>query len=288
MRVLRRRWAAWVAVAVLALAGVVVIGGLGRAQVATAGVDDGDPWRQWSAHDETSTATIEHGALDAFLGIYLVKDGDGGLTRVAYGRVTPDDRRALGAYIGMLEAEDIAAFNRREQFAYWVNLYNAVTLRLILDHYPIESIRDINDGPLSAGPWKRELVTVNGQSLRLDDIEHRILRRLWREPRVHYAVNCASVGCPNLADRAYTGATLDEQLDAGARAYINSPRGVTIDGDGRLIVSSLYDWFREDFGMSDEDVIEHLRTYADDDLTAALATRTSIDGYRYNWALNGA
>jgi hypothetical protein len=271
----------------LALAAMVVIGGPGRAQVATPGAVDGDAAQPWAAHDETSTATIDHRALDEFLAEYLVSDDDGGLTRVAYGTVTPEDRRALGAYIDMLEAQDIAALNRNEQFAYWVNLYNAATLALVLDNTPIASIRGINDGLLSPGPWDRELVTVNGRRLSLDDIEHRILRRLWREPRVHYAVNCASVGCPNLADRAYTGATLDAQLDTGARRYVNSPRGVSIDGDGRLVVSSLYDWFREDFGSNDEDVIEHLRAYADDDLRAALANRTSIDGYAYDWALNG-
>ena len=118
-----------------------------------------------------------------------------------------------------------------------------------------------------------------------DDIEHRILRPLWREPRTHYAINCASIGCPNLMREAFTAGNTEALLDAGARAYVNHPRGVTVAGDN-LVVSSIYDWFQVDFGGSDKGVIRHLRQYAEPALEARLQRFDSIDDDEYDWSLN--
>ena len=120
--------------------------------------------------------------------------------------------------------------NQSEQFAYWVNLYNAKTVDLVVAHYPVRSIRDIGiSGLLATGPWGKKVVRVEGVDLSLDDVEHKILRPLWRDPRIHYAVNCASAGrCPNLARSAYTGASLEAMLKVAARDYVNSPRGASI------------------------------------------------------------
>lgn len=184
-----------------------------------------------------------------------------------------------------MQATRISSFNQREQFAFWVNLYNAVTVRTVLDHYPVASIRDINDGFLSPGPWDRPLVTVEGKSVTLNDIESRILRPLWDDPRIHYVLNCASVGCPNLEVAAYRGKGLNARLDAAARSYINNPRGVRVDGD-RLVISSIYAWFEDDFGGSESAVLAHLKRYADPDLSRDLAQHGTIGGYDYDWALN--
>ncbi len=228
---------------------------------------------------------VDHGVWGAFLQRYVVSDEEG-LNRVAYGKVTAEDRASLEAYIASLEAIDPTRLGGDEAFAYWVNLYNAVTVKIVLDHYPIASIRDIRTG-FRAGPWKRDVVRVNGRDLSLDDIEHGILRQYWNEPRVHYAVNCASIGCPNLAKRPYSGSTLDMDLDKAASAYINSPRGVSLKR-GRLKVSSLYRWFRSDFGRKERDVVDHLRHYAAPELQMALAGKTDIDSYEYDWRLNDA
>jgi hypothetical protein len=203
--------------------------------------------------------------------------------------VTPADRAALRAYLAALAATPISRFNRGEQLAYWINLYNALTLTVVLDHYPVQSIRDIDISPglFASGPWDKTLITVEGESLTLNDIEHRILRPIWNDPRIHYAVNCASVGCPNLQDRAFTGATVAGVLDQAARTYVNHPRGARLEGH-RLVASKLYDWFQEDFGGGEAGVIAHLRRYAEPAFAAALARVSEIDRYEYDWGLNDA
>jgi hypothetical protein len=122
----------------------------------------------------------------------------------------------------------------------------------------------------------------------LDDIEHETMRPTFRDPRVHYAVNCASIGCPNLPPRAWRAATLERELDAAAAAFVNHPRGVTVLPDGRLRVSSIYAWFREDFGGSEAGVVAHLRRHAAPPLAARLGERTAIAEDAYDWALNDA
>ena len=238
------------------------------------------------AFDAASAETVDHSAWSAFLGAYVV-EGEDGINRVRYGDVTVADRTALNAYIAALENIEVTALNRPEQFAYWVNLYNAATIRVVLENYPVDSIRDIKPNVLAFGPWKMNVVEVMGRKLSLDNIAHDILRVAWDEPRVHYAVNCASVGCPNLAVTAYTGAALEDMLDAAARGYINHPRGARVTDRG-LVVSSIYDWYKEDFGGSDAGVIAHLKAYADANLAADLAEMTAIADHAYDWSLNDA
>lgn len=250
-----------------------------------AAAPEAEPWDRWRPHDPTSEATVDHGAWTAFLKRYVARDETLDLDRVRYAAVTDADRAALEAYIRRLENTAIADYDRDEQFAFWLNLYNAVTVRLVLDAYPVDSIRDIHGGLFDRGPWDREVTAVADTELTLNDIEHRILRPIWNDPLIHYGVNCASVGCPNLRTRAYTGAEVHMQLRENARAYVNSPRGVRID-DGRVVVSKIYDWYQEDFGGSEAGVISHLRRYAAPALSARLDAADGIDGYAYDWSLN--
>jgi hypothetical protein len=248
---------------------------------------EADLWERWTAHDAQATATIDHGAWSDFLARYLHEDGED-VTRLDYGGVAASDRERLDAYIERLAGIAISDYSRPVQFAYWVNLYNAVTVDVVLEHYPVDSIRDIDISPgwFSSGPWGRKLVTVEGEALSLDDIEHRILRPIWSDPRIHYAVNCASVGCPDLQPEAFTAAGLDEQLDRAARGYVNDRRGFTVTADNELIVSSIYDWFQADFGDSESGVVDHLREYADESGAAMLERRDGYDEHRYDWSLN--
>lgn len=232
---------------------------------------------------------VDHSAFDRLLKTY-VKQGVDGVNRVDYASLKRDDHATLKIYISGLQSVDPNTLGRNEQFAFFVNLYNAQTIDIVLDHYPVKSIKNISLGgglfaAISGGPWKAKLVKVNGVALSLDDIEHRILRKRFKDPRVHYAVNCASVGCPNLAGGAYTGTKLDAQLDAGARSYINHPRGMRFEGR-TLIASSIYDWFKEDFGGTDQGAIKHARKYAGPDLATKLSTVESIGGFGYDWSLN--
>ncbi len=242
--------------------------------------------QRFAPHEPRSERTVDHSDWAGMLKRHVTQD-DNGLNRVDYAAWKRENREELLAYIDKLESVEVTKLSRREQFAYWVNLYNAVTVALILKHYPVDSIRDIDISPgfFSDGPWGAKLVEVGGVKLSLDNIEHDILRVNWHDPRVHYAVNCASVGCPNLARDAYTGKRLDEQLDAAARAYIASPRGVHFDG-GRLTVSKIYRWYDEDFGNAEPGVITHISEYAEGETAERLAGLSSIDDYEYDWSLN--
>jgi hypothetical protein len=244
------------------------------------------PWEDWAVSNEADARVIDHGAWTGLLTSY-VKPGNDGLNRFAYGTVTPADKQQLKSYIAGLVEVEITGYNRKEQLAYWLNLYNAVTVQVILDHYPVKSIRDIDiSGFLKNGPWQKELVEVENTPLTLDNIEHDILRPIWRDPRIHYGVNCASVGCPNLMTEAFTSANVDALLDANARAYVNSPRGVLVNGNGDISVSSIYSWFAHDFGNSETGVINHLLKYAGDDLAASIRKSNDLSDTHYDWALN--
>ncbi len=243
-----------------------------------------DLWPRWAAHDPASTVWIDHGDWTRFLQTY-VKPDPTGLNRVDYRGVTPADRKGLADYIARLAALPVSRYSRPEQRAYWINLYNALTVNQVLAHYPLKSIRDISSGLFGGGPWDEALVTIEGEEVSLNDIEHRILRPIWKDPRIHYAVNCASVGCPNLLRSAFTAGTTEAMLEEAAKAYVNSPRGARVDGAG-LTVSSIYVWFQDDFGGTDASVITHLRRYADGPLKKTLAGRDTIDDHAYDWSLN--
>lgn len=246
-----------------------------------------DLWPRWQRHTPGARRAVDHAAWDAFLARH-VHPGEDGVHHVSYAAAKGADEAALADYVRMLEGTDVDALDRDEQFCFWGNLYNARTVLLILEHWPVRSITEIRISPglFSFGPWRRKLMEVKGEALSLDDIEHRIMRPIWRDPRVHYVVNCASIGCPNLKRTAWRPATLEADLEAGARDFVNHPRGVTVRANGRIVVSSIYTWFREDFGDSDTGVIAHLLRYAEPRLAAALRARNRIDGDDYDWAIN--
>lgn len=245
-------------------------------------------WAYWQAHDETSNTRVDHGAWAAFLGKYVSRGKDG-INRVRYAAVSDADLQALSGYINRLSGVTVTALTRDRQLAYWLNLYNALTVQVVLDHYPVKSIRDIDISPgwFSDGPWDKQLITIEGKDLSLNDIEHRILRPIWRDPRVHYALNCASLGCPNLRREPYEAERIDAQLDDQARNYVNHSRGVTVTGN-RVVLSRIYDWYRADFGGSTSRVLNHIRGYANPQLSEALEGVKGIAGYRYDWSLNDA
>ncbi len=215
-----------------------------------------------------------------------VSEGSDGLARFDYAALSasPSSMAALDSYIQMQAQKTPSAMPRNEAMAYWANLYNALTVQVVAQNYPVGSIREIKSG-VRKGPWKRKLVTVEGRTLSLDNIEHDIMRPTFKTPLVHYMVNCASIGCPNLKKTPWSADTLDVDLDAAARAYINSPRGVKIS-NGKVQASSIYKWFKKDFGGNNKGVLAHLIKYADADLAAQLQGRKKVDKYAYDWGVN--
>jgi hypothetical protein len=246
-------------------------------------------WSFWEKNVPGAAHHVPHDAWNTILKQFL-KIGSDGINRFAYASAR-DARSSIESYIAFLTNGPFAITQlpRNSQLGIWINIYNALTVKVVLDHYPVKSIRDIRISPglFSAGPWGKKLVTIEKQDVSLDDIEHRILRPIWKDPRIHYAVNCASIGCPNLQREAFTPDNAGSLLDAAARAFVNHPRGVQII-NGKLVVSSIYVWFKEDFGGDDAGVIRHLKRYASPELAAKLDTVTRIGDDQYDWSLNDA
>ena len=246
----------------------------------------------WDASDENSVARIDHTAWQEILNGYL-RVHDSGVNRFDYGalKANAGDFAKLASYLASLQSLDSRDYSRAEQKAYWINFYNALTVQVVADAYPVKSIKDISESLLGSlgifgGPWDDVHAKVAGRDLTLNNIEHGILRPIWRDNRIHYAVNCASYGCPNLCPTAFTEDNAEELLDAGARAYVNHPRGVEFMDDDFIIISSIYKWYAADFGGTEKSVIEHLVKYADEALAARLRKFAGSVDYEYDWSLN--
>jgi hypothetical protein len=221
---------------------------------------------------------VDHG-LYAELLLKYVKNG-----WVDYAGFKADEGR-LDRYLGILEHVEPDALERDEQFAFYINAYNAWTIKLILSGYPgIKSIKDL--GGLFQSPWKKEFVRIHGKVLSLDQIEHDILRPRFRDPRVHFAVNCASKGCPPLLPEPYRGDRLDDQLNRVTVEFLNQPAHSRLEGR-RLWVSSIFKWFSEDFTPS---VVDFYLKYAQGELKRSLEAerdRIELRYMDYDWSLNG-
>ena len=234
---------------------------------------------------QTAGIAVEEPAHAAWTGLLqtYVRTGADGVNRVNYAalKASPADLATLDTYIAGFANMDLSGTGPAE-FAAWANLYNAVTVRYIVGKYPLGSIRD---GYLVGGPWKKITVLAGGRTVSLNEIEHEILRPRFGDPRVHYALNCASWSCPDLRPAAWEAGTLTADLDDAAHAYINHPRAVTVTERG-LTLSRIYDWFESDFGGSKKAVIEHLLKYADPGLAREIRANPRIRGYQYDWSLN--
>jgi hypothetical protein len=243
-------------------------------------------WPMWEVNNPRSKTTISHQQWQIFLDKYIVLNEEG-INMVDYNHLTAYDIEQLKNYIRYLSSLPIDDYNRNEQLAFWLNLYNALTVYTVAMHYPVGSIQEINISPglFSIGPWGANLVTINKTPLSLDDIHNRIIRPIWNDARTHYAINNASIGAPNLNTKVFQSAHLDEQLNNAAMTYINSLRGAQVI-EGRLIISKIYDWFEEDFGGTKMDVIKHFFQFAEEPLRSQLKHTNSIDSYVYNWHLN--
>jgi len=241
-------------------------------------------WAFWDKSKDQSHRTINHTAWDDILGRYLTINHQSGVNRFRYGDVSSSDNKKLNRYIKSLTKLDPREYNRHEQKAYWMNLYNALTVQLVIKNYPVESITDIG-GVFSSGPWNKDLIKLEGKKLSLNDIEHRILRPLWKDHKIHFGVVCASVSCPNLQPVAFTGRNVDRLLKKAGKEYINHPRGVHLE-KGVMQVSSIFDWYGDDFSKDKKKLTKILAHYADDRLALYLLGFKGKIKYDYDWALN--
>jgi hypothetical protein len=197
-----------------------------------------------------------------------------------------DEEERLDAYLKVLERTDTSKLSRDEQLAFYINAYNATTIKFILTAYPgIESIWDLG-GRFFNKPFDKKIVRIEGKTISLDDLEHGIIRPRFKEPRVHFAVNCASKSCPPLISEPYQGSTLDMQLTSVTRAFLNDPEKNYLDGK-KLHVSKIFKWFKEDFN---DDVVGFVIQFADEDLKGKLVKnrdKIKVKHLDYDWSLNG-
>ncbi len=248
-----------------------------------------DPF--WNKTEETSAKRIDHGLWQRTLDEYLQVHGSG-VNRFDYGALKKNaaDGAKLAKYLDYLQHIDPREYSKAEQKAYWINFYNSLTVKLVVDAHPVDSILNICEdrasGSKCSGPWKEKHVKVAGRDLTLDNIENDILRPVWKDNLIHYGLSCASYGCPSLLKTAFTAENTDKLLAAAAREYVNHPRGVNFLEDDLLVISSIYDWYKEDFGKSEQDIMRHLQSYADKKLAKRLADFKGTIDYEYDWSLN--
>lgn len=222
-------------------------------------------------------AVVDHGIYGALLKSYVV-DG-----KVNYEGFKQDEAN-LDLYLAQLEKVKPEHLSRGEQMAFYINAYNAWTIKLILENYPgVKSIKDL--GSLFKSPWKKKFVKIDSKTITLDNIEHDILRPNYKDPRIHFAVNCASISCPPLLDEPFTGSALERQLEDAAISFINDPQSNFVKGD-KLYVSRIFKWFGEDFN---NDILGYVRSYSRGDLAKRIkdaGNKLKVKYLDYDWSLN--
>ena len=212
------------------------------------------------------------------------------------------DPAVLNAFMDRTAAvpeAQLNAWTETERLTFLINLYNAATLKLIIDHYPLESIKDI--GNFFKGPWDQPVVRLFGEAITLDNVEHDIIRKQYSEARIHVALVCAAKGCPPLRSEAYAPARLDRQLDDQSRVFLRSPEGLRIDREKNTVyVSSIFKWYGEDFvagytpesgfdqlGRTEQAVAHFCSRYLPPSQSEFLkAGRYDMKYLDYDWSLN--
>jgi len=212
-------------------------------------------------------ATVDHSAWDQLLRQNVSAEG-----KVNY-KAIKANKTVLEAYLKSLDVPVKDSWSRSEKMAYWINAYNAHTVKLIVDNYPIKSITDLDGGK----PWDRSWITLAGKTYSLNHIEHKIIRPQFKDARIHFAVNCAASSCPPILNKAWTAKNLESTLDRQAKLFINSSKYNNIASD-QVSISKLFDWYKEDFG----DVISYLNKYANTTVNSG----AKVSFKEYDWALN--
>ncbi len=211
----------------------------------------------------------DHSAWTAELKKYVSEEG-----KVNY-KDWAIDQDALDMYLAQLAGtQPLSNWSTNVQLAYWINVYNAYTVKLVLQHYPVQSIKDIHQG----NPWDKAWITLDGKTYSLHQIENEYICRRFRDPRIHFALNCAARSCPPLMNEAYDPARLDAQLTSRTKSFITDQHyNQTATSNVRL--SQLFVWYKDDFKP---DVISFLNTF----LTTPISIDAQIEYVEYDWSLN--
>ena len=265
----------------IAVSAILVASIIGFVTGSTSAGEEGRKSGDEPGHAKEPAKADLHADYDKLLG-ETVKDG-----RVDYAALKKRVKR-LDAYLAALDEARPRWMARSARVAFWINAYNAFTLRLIVRSYPgIKSIRDLEE------PWKQRVWKAAGRTWSLDQIEHEVLRKEFEEPRIHFALVCAAKSCPPLSSRAYRGATLDAQLDAVGREFLGDPKTGfrRVEGDKpAVLLSRIFEWYGKDFEKSGLDLLTALAPFLTEQDRAFVKkhrARLAIRWLDYDWSLNG-
>ena len=211
--------------------------------------------------------------------------------RVDYAGLYTRSDSLLTPYLETLAETDLEGSDRDARLAFWINAYNALTVKLILDHYPLQNIWAITPGPpepKEESPFEIEVGAVADTMRTLDEIEHEIIRKRFDEPRIHFALVCAAESCPPLRREPFDGSDLDAQLDEQARTFLHNDAKNQIPADsGQIALSRILKWYGDDFGETEADLQQYLSRYFDGDVADRLQRASYQVTYRsYDWSLN--
>ena len=221
---------------------------------------------------------VDHSSYDRLLKKYVTDKG-----LVNYKGFKADEQE-FNRYLALLSKNPPAASWSQQQMAYWINAYNAYTIRLILDHYPVKSIKDIGSSiqiPFVTTPWAAKFFSIGGEKMSLDNIEHGILRKKFDDPRIHFALVCAAMTCPRLRNEAYTAARLEQQFDDQGRNFLNNPAKNNIT-PGKAQFSKYFDWYKDDWTKNGQSVAKWVNRYS----KTKINEQTPVTRLDYNWKLN--
>jgi hypothetical protein len=244
-----------------------------------------DYWQYWDKSREDNSSTVNHSELDYILRTYVVTGHPSGINRFRYGMVSRGHKKRLEDYIASTAEIDPRNYSKQEQLVYWLNLYNALTINLVLDNYPVDSIKNIKTGRAGIEPWDMKLVKVANTRLTLNDIEHRILRPIWQDHRIHFGLVCASLGCPNIQPAAFTSVNSRKLLSAAGREFVRHHRGLHLQ-NGKLQLSRIFDWYEGDFAANRKTLLKVFAHYAEDRTALYLLGFKGEFSYNYDWRIN--
>lgn len=211
------------------------------------------------------------------LGSYV----ENGLVDYAGLKSNPEDLNQYLKQTSSVSKNVFDSWTESEQLAFLINLYNAQTLDLIIDNYPVKSIKDISKK--SGGPWEEPVVNLFGEKTTLNALEHEVIRKNYPEPRVHFALVCAAMGCPVLINEPYEGETLESQLELQTKIFLGDNNKNSINTDKKiLMLSPIFDWFKQDFIAKSGSVIEFVNPYFDNQANKKFIIKYS----HYDWSLN--
>lgn len=235
-------------------------------------------WPVWDKSSESNYSSINHQPFDQFLSTYVVANHSSGINRFRYAEVKRSDKKKLDKYVKRMSKLDPRDYSRKEQKAYWLNLYNALTIQRILNTYPVMSLA-------TSSIKQKNLIKVNGIKLSLNDIESRILRPIWQDHKVIFGLSRASLGCPNIQRQAYTATNTSKLLKKSAREFINHPRGLEFD-KRKMRASRIFDWYSADFGADNKKLLKLFARYADDSKALYLLGFKGDINYAYDARIN--